>query len=303
MFVTKDATGVGMFLLFVSYFQGVLSFKRKEGVHVTYESEAWSNALNHMIRLGSRFFGVLTDVIVNEDINPTDSTSITDRERNRKMSLLNFSTYIPATKLQKLPMLEKNNYVSSDLYKDIYYEQGKNSQVLYARTAVSQSMVTLSSWVIRSKFVPLVRILETPIGKYTVFMFDVAKEEVSIYYPLNTFIAMLIHQHEGKLDLNRRKRRHNSTLNGLFPTKPKEAFKSQRVFTKAALANLKPKTYTKSLRWKSWGQHGSTPNFTRNSTANCSLYCTSITWLVGSKWSWVICTGSSFCRTTILRDF
>ena len=102
-------------------------------------------------------------------------------------------------------------------------------------------MVTLSSWIIRSNFVPLVRILETPIGKYTVFMFDVAKEEVSIYYPLNTFIAMLIHQHEGKLDLNRRKRRHNSTLNGLFPTKPKEAFKSQRVFTKAALANLKPK--------------------------------------------------------------
>ena len=101
MFVTKDATGVGMFLLFVSYFQGVLSFKRKEGMHVTYESEAWSNALNHMIRLGSRFFGVLTDVIVNEDISPTDSTSITDRERNRKMSLLNFSTYVPATKLPK----------------------------------------------------------------------------------------------------------------------------------------------------------------------------------------------------------
>ena len=125
---------------------------------------------------------------------------------------------------QKLPMLEKITTYPAICIK-IYTTNKANPQVLYARTAVSQSMVTLSSWIIRSNFVPLVRILETPIGKYTVFMFDVAKEEVSIYYPLNTFIAMLIHQHEGKLDLNRRKRRHNSTLNGLFPTKPKEAFK------------------------------------------------------------------------------
>ena len=55
-----------MFLLFVSYFQEMTSFQRKENTHVLYENDQWQNALNQMIRLGSRFYGVLTAVIVNE---------------------------------------------------------------------------------------------------------------------------------------------------------------------------------------------------------------------------------------------
>ena len=245
IFVWKDSTSIGLFLLFVSYFQEMTSFQRKENTHVLYENDQWQNALNQMIRLGSRFYGVLTAVIVNEDVSFTGNdsqTTLKERKKSAKASLLNFSEYVSPNKLQKLPMLSSNNYISSDLYKDVCSPDNKdNPSVLYARTAISQAMVTFSSWAIRSNYIPLVRILDTPIGTYPVFMFDVAKESTSIYYPLNTFIAMLIYRHESKLDTNPRKRRKNSTLNGLFPISAKEAFKSQRVFTKGLLSQIKPR--------------------------------------------------------------
>eukprot|EP00943_MAST-04B_sp_MAST-4B-sp1_P007495 g7495.t1 len=245
IFVWKDSTNLGLFLHFVSYFQEMTSFERKEQNHVLYENNEWQSALNQIIRLGTRFFGILNESIINEDISFTGGDSVTtlkSRKESAKKSLLNFSLYVTGSKLQKLPMLASNNYISSDLYKDVYGTDGKgNATVLYARTAVSQAMVTLSSWAVRSSYLPLVRILDTPIGTYPVFMFDVAKETLSIYYPLNIFIAMLIYNHESLLNDDPRKRRKNSTLNGLFPIKPNEAFKSQRVFTKTQLSRIHPK--------------------------------------------------------------
>ena len=161
-----------------------------------YENDQWQNALNQMIRLGSRFYGVLAAVIVNEDVSFTGNdsqTTLKERKKSAKASLLNFSVYVSPNKLQKLPMLSSNNYISSDLYKDVCSPDNKdNPSVLYARTAISQAMVTFSSWL----FVQIALScsnLDTPIGTYPVFMFDVAKESTSIYYPLNTFIAMLIY--------------------------------------------------------------------------------------------------------------
>ena len=108
IFVWKDSTNLGLFLHFVSYFQEMTSFERKEQNHVLYENNEWQSALNQIIRLGTRFFGILNESIINEDISFTGGDSVTtlkSRKESAKKSLLNFSLYVTGSKLQKLPML------------------------------------------------------------------------------------------------------------------------------------------------------------------------------------------------------